>query len=138
MIASLAPAAFNDFHADVVALEFERTFWEKATILHAEYHRPATQPLRDRYARHYADFAALWKNERGPMAATRLDLLVIEDGTRSLTNENDEENETDSITPNPPIAKLTYHRTPYRSRSLILLVLVPLPIPYDQPMPYRH
>lgn len=75
MIASLAPAAFNDFHADVVALEFERTFWEKATILHAEYHRPTTQPLRDRYARHYADFAALWKNERGPMAATRLDLL---------------------------------------------------------------
>jgi hypothetical protein len=25
---------------DVVAMEVERTFWEKATILHAEYHRP--------------------------------------------------------------------------------------------------
>ena len=75
LIATLAPDAFDDFDAEVVALEFERTFWEKATILHAEYHRPATQPLRDRYARHYADFAALWRHRGGRVAATRLDLL---------------------------------------------------------------
>jgi hypothetical protein len=75
LIAALAPVAFEDFHAEVVALEFERTFWEKATILHAEYHRPAMQPLRDRHARHYADFAALWRSRYGRSAATRLDLL---------------------------------------------------------------
>ena len=75
MIAALAPNAFSDFSSEVVALEFERTFWEKATILHAEYHRPETQPLRDRYARHYADFAALWKHELGPVSVARLDLL---------------------------------------------------------------
>ena len=74
-IAELAPDTFDDFHADVVALEFERTFWEKATILHAEYHRPPTQPMRDRFARHYADFAALWIHRDGKPAATRLDLL---------------------------------------------------------------
>ncbi len=74
-IAMLAPDAFDDFHAEVVALEIERTFWEKATILHAEYHRPADQPLRDRLARHYADFAALWKHSGGRAAAARLDLL---------------------------------------------------------------
>lgn len=75
LIAKLAPGAFDDFRTEVVALEIERTFWEKATILHAEYHRPAAQPLRDRYARHYTDFAALWKHASAQAARTRLDLL---------------------------------------------------------------
>ncbi len=75
MIAEVAPDAFDDFHAKVVALEFERSFWEKATILHAEYHRPAEQPMRDRFARHYADFAALWLHPDGRSSAARLDLL---------------------------------------------------------------
>ena len=75
MIAELAPNAFSDFGAEVVALELERTFWEKATILHAEYHRPAENPMRDRFARHYADFAALWNHPAGRAARTRFDLL---------------------------------------------------------------
>ena len=75
LVAELAPEAFNDLHADVVALEIERTFWEKATILHAEYHRPASQPMRDRFARHYADFASLWRHPGGRAAAVRLDLV---------------------------------------------------------------
>jgi hypothetical protein len=58
-----------------VALEVERTFWEKATILHAEYHRPATQPLRDRLARHYSDMAALWQHPSRSKALARLDIL---------------------------------------------------------------
>ena len=74
-IAEMAPDAFDDFRAEVVALEFERTFWEKATILHAEYHRPADQPMRDRFARHYADFASLWVHADGRMAAAQIDLL---------------------------------------------------------------
>jgi hypothetical protein len=75
MIAALAPDAYEDFRADVVALELERTFWEKATILHAEYFRPAASAFKDRYARHYADFVALWGHEQGPAAASRFDLL---------------------------------------------------------------
>jgi hypothetical protein len=43
--------------------------------LHAEYHRPPAQPLRDRFARHYADFAALWQHPRGRAAAAQVDLL---------------------------------------------------------------
>lgn len=74
-IAEFAPGAFDDFHAEVVALEIERTFWEKATILHAEYYRPSDQPFRDRFARHYADFAALWKHPAGRAAACSFDLL---------------------------------------------------------------
>jgi hypothetical protein len=53
------PQLLTDFHCKVVALELERTFWEKATILHAEYHRDAAKPIRDRFSRHYADTAAM-------------------------------------------------------------------------------
>lgn len=74
-VAELAPGAFTDFQADVVALELERTFWEKATILHAEFHRPADRQMRDRHARHYADFAALWLHAPAQAARSRLDLL---------------------------------------------------------------
>ncbi len=75
MVAEIVPGAFSDFQAEVVALELERTFWEKATILHAEYHRPAEKPQPARYARHYADFAALWGHPSGPAAGQKLDLL---------------------------------------------------------------
>ena len=75
LIAELVPGAFDDFKAEVVALEIERTFWEKATILHAEHHRPAVQAFRDRFARHYADFASLWRHPGGQRAARQLDLL---------------------------------------------------------------
>jgi hypothetical protein len=68
-------STYADLRADVVALEFARTFWEKATILHAEFHRPAELPIRDRFARHYADFAALWRHARRDEALARIDLL---------------------------------------------------------------
>ena len=42
-----------------MALEAERTFWEKATILHAEHHRPEDKLTPDRFSRHYADLARL-------------------------------------------------------------------------------
>jgi Nucleotidyl transferase AbiEii toxin, Type IV TA system len=53
------PAAFTDWNCQVTALELARTFWEKATILHAEHHRPEEQATPDRYARHYYDMARL-------------------------------------------------------------------------------
>jgi hypothetical protein len=75
LVSKLSPDAFEDFGAEVVALEIERTFWEKATILHAEHHRPVAQPFRDRYARHYTDFAALWRHPIAQPARQRVDLL---------------------------------------------------------------
>lgn len=53
----------------VVALLAKRTFWEKATILHAEYHRPRIKPLPERYSRHYYDVAML---ADGPIRADAL------------------------------------------------------------------
>jgi hypothetical protein len=75
LVADAFRETFDDWQSDVVALEIERTFWEKATILHAEYHRPADQALRDRLARHYADFAMLWQHPTRQDAMARLDLL---------------------------------------------------------------
>lgn len=69
-LADSFPQAFLDWICDVVALEIERTFWEKATILHAEHHRPAGKPTPDRFSRHYADTAALAQHPEGKRAIT--------------------------------------------------------------------
>jgi len=68
-------SAYDDLRANVVALEITRTLWEKATILHAEHHRPLDLPIRDRFARHYADFEAPWRHASRADALARLDLL---------------------------------------------------------------
>ena len=76
LLAEVIEAGFDDFQVKVVALEVERTFWEKATILHAEHYRPANQSIRERFARHYADVAALWEHPSRAAALARLDLLA--------------------------------------------------------------
>ena len=58
-VADELPMAFEDWKCEVVALDISRTFWEKLTILHCEFHRPAKDPMPDRYARHYSDVARL-------------------------------------------------------------------------------
>jgi hypothetical protein len=63
------PNLVTDVDVDVVALVGKRTFWEKATILHAEYHRPPEKPLLERYSRHYYDVAML---AQGPIRAEAL------------------------------------------------------------------
>lgn len=59
LLADAYPALFEGWTCEVTALALERTFWEKATILHAEFHRPPEQPTPDRYARHYFDMVKL-------------------------------------------------------------------------------
>ncbi len=58
-IADTFADVFLDWQCEVVALEIERSFWEKATILHSEYHRPAGKATPERFSRHYADTASL-------------------------------------------------------------------------------
>jgi hypothetical protein len=53
------PALFSDPDVAVTSLLAKRTFWEKATILHAEFYRPAEKAMPDRYSRHYYDLAML-------------------------------------------------------------------------------
>lgn len=66
LLADAFPQLFADWSAQVTALELQRTFWEKATILHAEYHRPAQQPTPARYARHYFDMVRLLAHSDAP------------------------------------------------------------------------
>ena len=73
-LADVLPEAFPDWRCEVVALEVERSFWEKATILHAEYHRPAEKPTPDRFSRHYADTAALAMHSTASKAIDQHDL----------------------------------------------------------------
>jgi hypothetical protein len=63
-LAETFPTLFQDWHCEVTALELERTFWEKATILHAEHHRPEDHDMPLRHARHYSDFACLLAHPR--------------------------------------------------------------------------
>jgi hypothetical protein len=51
------PKLFENPACEVVAIAAERTFWEKATILHQEAHRKTQIPPR--YSRHYYDLYKL-------------------------------------------------------------------------------
>ncbi|NKE68081.1 nucleotidyl transferase AbiEii/AbiGii toxin family protein [Ramlibacter sp. RBP-2] len=66
LIAPVYPQLFETWNAQVTALELQRTFWEKATILHSEFHRPAGQPTPKRYARHYFDMVRLLAHADAP------------------------------------------------------------------------
>lgn len=46
----------------VTSLTAKRTFWEKVTLLHAEYHRDPQKPLPGRIFRHYYDIVMLDQN----------------------------------------------------------------------------
>lgn len=69
------PAVFREPTADVTVLAAERTFWEKATLLHAEYHRPVEKLTGDRLSRHYYDLALLADTPYGERALQDLRLL---------------------------------------------------------------
>jgi hypothetical protein len=61
------------FAAKVLAAE--RTFWEKAALLHAEYHRPVDKEMPPRLSRHYYDVSRLILSEAGNQATNNLKLL---------------------------------------------------------------
>ena len=66
-VAEVFPDVFDDWRCDVIALDISRTFWEKLTILHCEFHRPEDQPTPDRYARHYSDVSRLLTHQDAPV-----------------------------------------------------------------------
>jgi len=69
------PDLFVSASVTVRALAIERTFWEKATILHAEAHRPADKPAPIRLSRHYYDLAMLAAGPYAERCLARIDLL---------------------------------------------------------------
>jgi hypothetical protein len=59
----------------VNVLAGERTFWEKVTLIHAEFHRPETSRRPERVSRHYSDLARLARQTMGTRALEQLGLL---------------------------------------------------------------
>ena len=67
-----AQEGFSNPVFEVIAIDAERTFWEKATILHQEAHRPGAIPAR--YSRHYYD---LYKLSESPIKRSALANLTL-------------------------------------------------------------
>lgn len=73
--AEVIPNIFQRSSARVRAIKAERTFWEKATILHQEAHRPEGKPQPVRYSRHYYDLAMISHSDIKIRAFEQLPLL---------------------------------------------------------------
>lgn len=74
-IAEVYPAQFGDASVSVRATTPERTFWEKATILHHEANRPDDLPVPPRISRHYYDIYRMTKLGVLDRALAQSDLL---------------------------------------------------------------
>jgi hypothetical protein len=61
--------------AQVSVLSAARTFWEKATLIHVECHRPSLRPSAERLSRHWYDLARLADHEVGQQALVDTELL---------------------------------------------------------------
>ncbi len=69
------PDLFSNPECEIKVLAAERTFWEKATILHDQYHRSETDKTAERVSRHYYDLFKLAKTEIAERAIKDKDLL---------------------------------------------------------------
>ena len=70
------PKVFDTTEYNVRVITAERTFWEKATILHHEAHRPKESAQPPRYSRHYYDLARMVNSGVKESALDQLDLLA--------------------------------------------------------------
>jgi hypothetical protein len=74
--AEVFPDVFVRSECRVKAIKAERTFWEKATILHHEAHRPAGNSQPPRNSRHYYDLARMAASPVKETALADLGLLA--------------------------------------------------------------
>lgn len=70
------PQVFEHPRCIVPTILAERTFWEKATILHQEVRRPDDKTMPPRYSRHYYDLAHLALSAVKPIALADLEMLA--------------------------------------------------------------
>lgn len=74
-VAECYPKAFSKISSQIPTAASERTFWEKATILHHEAHRPENSPMPNRYSRHYYDLYCIAHSDNKEDALSKLNLL---------------------------------------------------------------
>ncbi len=74
-VAECYPKAFTQAYTAVLTAAAERTFWEKATILHHEANRPENLSMPGRYSRHYYDLYCIAHSDNKTAAFENLTLL---------------------------------------------------------------
>mgnify|MGYP000875221016 CR=1 FL=1 len=74
-IQTIYPMLFEGESIGVRTVLPERTFWEKATILHHEANRPKELDIPSRYARHYYDLFCIANSKYKDRAFQNLELL---------------------------------------------------------------
>jgi len=94
------PAAFETrASCRAHVLDAKRTFWEKATLLHAEFHRPADRTTADGLSRHYYDIQTV----RFPDSRDSHGCILSPDGCESRCNTVAKKGTSNSR--NPPTAQ---------------------------------
>ena len=66
---------FEQKDTAILTVAPERTFWEKATILHHEAHRPESSEMSQRYSRHYYDLYRMSMSSVKEAAFAQMELL---------------------------------------------------------------
>lgn len=69
------PHVFEQTGTDIVVTTAERSFWEKATILHQEAYRPEGSKIPARYSRHYYDVYCMMQHDVKTKAMNEPELL---------------------------------------------------------------
>ena len=83
-VAEILPAPFNEMEGEVRVLNIERTFWEKATILHKYAHYPDHKTVPERQSRHFFDFYSLLNSDGKIRALANIDLLEKVSGHKNI------------------------------------------------------
>lgn len=112
---------FTEPTCDVKVLAAERTFWEKATILHACFHQREDKPLGPRQSRHYYDVVKLYEKGIGKAAIQNPDLLASVAKHKSIffrsAGAKYEEATPGRLRLVPPVARRTELETDYAKMS---------------------
>ena len=69
------PKIFEQKNTEILTVSPERTFWEKATILHHEANRPEHLDMPQRYSRHYYDLYRMAQTPVKDVAFSHINLL---------------------------------------------------------------
>ena len=74
-VAEILPNPLNQMDAEIRVLNIERTFWEKAAILHKYAHYPDEKTVPERQSRHFFDFHCLLNSDGKTKALENVGLL---------------------------------------------------------------
>jgi len=123
------PHLFSQSSTVVSTVVAERTFWEKATILHQEAHRPPASRLPPRYSRHYYDVYRLSRSTIRDKALAQLDLLqdVVDFKMKFYRSAwaKYEEARPGSLRLSPPAERVADLRKDYQSMRPMLFGTIP-------------